>query len=664
MTLKASVGYRIEKEPFRIIFLRDSEDILSLSTPYKIADISESSGLIKVDCGRAILTILIDNDRLTFDWEGNNIENRFSLEGCWYGLGELVHQRLLLNDLMLPLSDLIISDSGATGLSNLMTPAWMNDRGILILARTPVKAGINQPPGHLPIRREQFIGDEVPFKYLPRADPGGQGDRQLTLIGDDMNLVIYFRADVIAAHKALVSEVGFPERTPPLSLFGAPVWTTWAHYKDKINQNIVLNFAHEITTNGFPYHVLEIDDRWQSRYGDLEFDRERFPDARGMIDELHAMGFKVTVWIIPFIHKLAAAAPEAVEKGYVVRDSEGSPYPVRWWQGRAYLLDVTNPAAMGWFGKRLRRLQESVGLDGFKFDGGEASYLPPDAVLHQAIDSRNEYSHRYVKWVAEKFSFCEVRTGWFNQTSRILFRLWDLWSTWTHANGLRSIIPATISLSLTGYPFTFPDMIGGNGYFTFPENRFLNYLIARIIIPLIERSKRSSSGDEDVSISASDVPGLIQKLPAFGWPTAELMIRWTQLNALMPVMQFSIKPWDFGSRCAGICRRYADLHLEFTPLFEELAEKVTATGEPIIRPVFWMAPHDRRALVCDDQFLVGDSLLVAPVLYKGKRERDIYLPPGTWQDYWNGRLYTGPMVLEKYPVPLDILPIFTSHRQT
>jgi alpha-glucosidase (family GH31 glycosyl hydrolase) len=251
-----------------------------------------------------------------------------------------------------------------------------------------------------------------------------------------------------------------------------------------------------------------------------------------------------------------------------------------------------------------------------------------------------------------------VRTGWFNQTSPILFRLWDLWSIWTHANGLRAVIPATLSLSLTGYPFTFPDMIGGNGYFTFPANRFLNFLIARIIIPIMERSKRSSVKDEDVAIHASDVPGIIQKMPVFGWPTAELMIRWTQLNALMPVMQFSIKPWELGKRCAEICRQYAHLHLKFTPLFEQLARGVTITGKPVIRPVFWLAPHDHRALVCDDQFLVGDKLLVAPVVHEAKRDRAIYLPPGTWRDYWSGEMFEGPAVLEKYPAPLDILPIF------
>jgi alpha-glucosidase (family GH31 glycosyl hydrolase) len=90
-----------------------------------------------------------------------------------------------------------------------------------------------------------------------------------------------------------------------------------------------------------------------------------------------------------------------------------------------------------------------------------------------------------------------------------------------------------------------------------------------------------------------------------------------------------------------------------------MAKNVTTTGEPVIRPVFWLAPHDHRALVCDDQFLVGNKLLVAPVVHEAKRERAIYLPPGTWKDYWSDAVYEGPTILEKYPAPLDILPVFT-----
>jgi alpha-glucosidase (family GH31 glycosyl hydrolase) len=126
----------------------------------------------------------------------------------------------------------------------------------------------------------------------------------------------------------------------------------------------------------------------------------------------------------------------------------------------------------------------------------------------------------------------------------------------------------------------------------------------------------------------------------------------------MQIMQFSIPPWEFGEECNRICRRYAQLHLELTPMLHKAANKSIETGAPVIRPVSWLAPQDERALLCDDQFLVGNGILVAPVVEKGMRKRNVFLPPGNWTDYWTNQRYQGSTVLEDYPASLDILPIF------
>jgi alpha-glucosidase (family GH31 glycosyl hydrolase) len=252
-----------------------------------------------------------------------------------------------------------------------------------------------------------------------------------------------------------------------------------------------------------------------------------------------------------------------------------------------------------------------------------------------------------------------VRSGWNNQTSPLFFRLWDLSSNWSHANGLRSVIPSTLSLSLCGYPFNFPDMIGGNAYFEFPNNRLLHWVIVKVLIPLLEQKiRKGKDTPEDAVLGYTDVPKWVEKTPWFGYPNAELMIRWTQLNALMQIMQFSIPPWEFGEECNRICRRYAQIHLEFKPTLHQAALESVKIGSPVIRPVSWLAPQDERALLCDDQFLVGGSVLVAPVVERGMKSRDVYLPPGSWTYYWTGQRYHGTTVLEDYPAPLDILPIF------
>jgi len=652
------VSYLLEKNPVRVNILRRGDSLLSVTTSYTFGNMEAKKNGITLKSQDVQLHLVQEGIKLSFLWSGTQVENRFQLTGRWFGLGELVNQPWDLREVMLPLSELLTSDAGATGYSNLMSPVFFQEDGVLLIVRSHVKLGINQPPsapGHL----EDFVfGDLIPFDQRPAFDTRRQGDGCLTLVGDDLAFDLFVAEDLVDAHRILVEQVGHPRSTPPLEVFGEPVWTTWAQYKDQIDQDKVLEFARQIRDNGYPYHVLEIDDRWQVQYGDLSFDPQRFPDPKGMIDQLHAAGFKVTAWVIPFVHPHSEAAREAARRGYLVRQSDGSPYPVRWWQGLGYLLDATNPAAMEWYRRRLTHLQDETGLDGFKFDGGEAMFVPPDAVLHQPGLSRNQYSHAYTEWVGSHFSLCEVRTGWQNQTSPLLFRMWDLWSGWGRDNGLRAVIPATLQLSLTGYPFTFPDMIGGNGYFTIPKNRLLRSIITRGIIPFLERRKQNETADELAFVNASDVPEFIQTKAMFGWPTAELMIRWTQLNALLPVMQFSIPPWQLGRECAEICRTYAQLHLEFRPLFESLAEQAAQTGEPVVRPLFWLAPDDPLALDCQDQFLIGDQLLVAPVVEKGARSRDIYLPPGVWRNHWTGEQFTGPAVLQAYPAPLDKLPFF------
>ena len=89
-----------------------------------------------------------------------------------------------------------------------------------------------------------------------------------------------------------------------------------------------------------------------------------------------------------------------------------------------------------------------------------------------------------------------------------------------------------------------------------------------------------------------------------------------------------------------------------------LAKEATQTGSPIIRPVFWLDANNEIALTCDDEFLLGDDVLVAPVVYPNMRQRDIFLPPGTWKDHWTGKVFDGPMTLIAHPAPLETLPIF------
>lgn len=538
----------------------------------------------------------------------------FQLLGRWYGMGQLIHQAWPLERIMLHESELLTADNGHTGLNCILSPVWMNSLGAAILGRVPLSVALNQPPPdeyRYPRYAHSLGAEKGPFAHRPFV--GDEGDGLLTLscqAGSDPTvplLSLYFAQDVVAAYQRLGVELGHPRQTPPEAAFRLPTWTTWARYKTAVSQSTVLRFAQEIREHDFPYGVLEIDDRWQVHYGDLSFDPQRFPAPRQMIDALHAQGFKVTAWVIPFLSPESQAFQEGARRGWLVREPGGGPYLVRWWQGMGGLLDVTNPAALEWFFGRLRALQDETGLDGYKFDAGEGLFLPIDGLTQRPIH-RNDYSHYYVEAVAAHYSLTEVRCGWFNQAAPIFFRQWDKSSTWGLDNGLRSVLTGILSLGMAGYPFVLPDMIGGNEY------------------------------EEKAN--------------------AELLIRWTQLNALLPAMQFGLAPWDYGAECSELCRKAAQLHLAYAGRILAAAAEATVSGRPVICPLFWAAPTDEQALVCDDEFLLGDDILVAPVLQEGQRARDIYLPAGNWRCVHTGEYYQGPLSLRNFPAPLDVLPVF------
>lgn len=513
----------------------------------------------------------------------------------WYGMGERVTQSWPLAATAIISDPFVPTDHGADGTLNLCTPLWLCSTGVAIL--------VAEDTGELAVTLNRD-GDGA-FQLIQRLPVGLADNRGLP------RLVLHI---LVAEHLPAVQQtalhfLGHPTSAPPLDLFVQPTWTTWARYKTDITQAQVLQLADEIVSHAYPYGILEIDDRWQVAYGALTFDPVKFPDPAALVAALHARGFRVTLWVHPFFAVEAEAFRTAAAQGYLLRDiTTGEPVVTRWWQGRAGLLDVGNPAALDWWLAGLQRLQTLYGIDGFKFDGGESNFVPRAACAVGQM-TPTAYPDHYVAFVARHFQWAEVRTGWRSQRHGLLFREWDKWSRWGHDNGLHAVLTQALTMGLIGYPFVLPDMIGGNAY----------------------------HGEV---------------------PAAELMIRWTQLTALLPAMQFSLAPWDYGAEALTLCRRYATLHTDLGPVLAQCIAEVCASGTPMVRPLFWHWPDDPVTYTIDDQFLLGAELLVAPILHAGQRQRAIYLPPGTWRDYWTGAIYPGSQWLDAYPAPLETLPLF------
>ena len=126
-----------------------------------------------------------------------------------------------------------------------------------------------------------------------------------------------------------------------------PIFTTWSYFFKDINQSLVLDYAQKIFDNGYEISQLEIDDKWELFYGDLDFDREKFPDPKKMVDKIHSMNMRVTLWVHPFCNVDSVNFARGVKAGYWVKDGLNQhPAFTSWWNGQdAMIIDTTSPSA-------------------------------------------------------------------------------------------------------------------------------------------------------------------------------------------------------------------------------------------------------------------------------------------------------------------------------
>ena len=377
-----------------------------------------------------------------------------------------------------------------------------------------------------------------------------------------------------------------PRAIPEPLLFRAPQYNTWIELMYDQEESAILAYAERLIAEGYPSGVLMIDDNWQEDYGVWEFHAGRFRDPKGMIARLHALGFQVMLWICPFVSPDSMAFRRLRKAGALVLADDGKPYLSDWWNGFSGVLDLTKDAGREWFDGRLRYLRETFGVDGFKFDAGDLNFYPRDAHAQLEAFAR----------LGAKFPLNEFRAGWRCAELPIAQRLADRNHAWD-APGLASVLPNQIAQGLLGYPFVCPDMIGGGQYESFVGDGF-----------------------------AVD---------------QELVVRYAQAAALCPMMQFSVAPWRIlDARHAALCREAAALHERLGEEILELARESARTGEPMLRALEYQFPGNGYERV-QDQFLLGESLLVAPVLRKGQVARAVVVPPGKWRDD-EGREHVGP----------------------
>ena len=457
----------------------------------------------------------------------------------------------------------------------------------------------NQAAPLLISNKGRYVWSEQPFTFEFKVG--------ILILNSDFE-----KLDAIASGKTLrdayvaAKDKFFPEsgKTPNALMFKMPQYNTWIELGIRQNQKDIINYTDNVIKNGFPTGVFMVDDLWSKGYGNFEFDPTEFPDPKGMMDYIHAKGFKTMLWLTPFISPDGKSFKTLRQQDALVKTKDGKkPAIIDWWDGYSACLDFTKPVAVDWLRGKLKSLQQKYGVDGFKFDAGDFERY--DSTTNARGTQQAEL---YAKLGAE-FDFNEFRACWKMGNQPLAQRLQDKAYSW---DDLKLIVPDMISAGLIGHPFTCPDMIGGG-----LDGTFVNIDYAKF--------------------------------------DQEFMIRSAQAQALMPMMQFSVAPWRvLDSVHLKICRDAALLHAKMGDYIFSLAQRAAKDGEPIVRHLEYVFPNQGFES-CDDQYMLGTDYLVTPMIAKGN-SRTVKLPMGSWIDELGNKFVGGKTI--KIDVPLSRLPYF------
>ncbi|MFJ9322979.1 glycoside hydrolase family 31 protein [Streptomyces globisporus] len=370
---------------------------------------------------------------------------------------------------------------------------------------------------------------------------------------------------------------------------------------------------------GLPLSVLHLDIDHYDGHRVFTVDRERFPDLPALAKELRGDGVRLVSIVDPAVKAepgdaVFDAGREVGERGAYVRDARGRVVVGEVWPGACVYPDFTDPVVRDWWGS-LYEERLAQGFSGIWHDMNEpvsfAAFgdpsLPRSArhVLEGAGGDHREAHNVYALAMAragyegllrlrpEERPFLFSRSGWAGMQ-----RYGGTWSgdVTTGWPGLRASLSLVLGLGLCGVPYSGPDVGGFDGF-----------------------------------------------------PSPELYLRWFQLGAYLPLFRTHSaidagrrEPWEFGPEVLEHARTALVERERLHPYFVSLSQVARLTGAPYVRPVWWGAPGDRALRECEDAFLLGDALLVAPVLEPGVRRRAVRLPRGRWYDTVTGRAYEGP----------------------
>ncbi len=426
--------------------------------------------------------------------------------------------------------------------------------------------------------------------------------------------------EVVARYTLLTGRIQLP-----------PKWAIGYHQSrySYMNQQEVLELGRTFRAKNIPCDVIYLDIHYMDGYRVFSFDPINFPDPEAMIKELKDLGIRIVPIVDPGVKQdpRYSIYKEGVKEDHFVKRMEGDIYLGEVWPGMSGFPDFTEDRTAEWWGDK-HKFYTDLGIEGIWNDMNEPALFNESKtmdldVIHgnNGMPGTHEELHNLYGMLMSKATceglakqlnglrpFVLTRAGYAGIQRYAAVWTGDNRSFWEH---MALAMPMVMNMGLSGLPFAGPD-IGGFAH------------------------------------DASD----------------QLLVRWMQMGVFFPYCRShsSIgtvrqEPWSFGEKAEGIIRDYIGLRYRWMPYMYNLFEDATRTGLPILRPLILEYPHDPNVTNLSDQFLLGEDVMVAPVYRPDTDHRAVYLPEGSWMDYWSGEVIEGGRFILAH-APLEVLPIY------
>ncbi len=454
----------------------------------------------------------------------------------------------------------------------------------------------------------------------------GAGNHRLYYFRADNGPLDYFfiagptTKDVITHYSELVGRMPLP-----------PLWALgyqqcrWSYFPE----SEVRSLAETFRTKKIPADVIYLDIHYMQGYRCFTFDAERFPQPEKLLRDLKAQGFQVVTIVDPGIK---------VDPGYHVYESglagdhfikypDGEPFIGDVWPGPCHFANFTRPETRQWWRELVQQFA-ARGVAGIWNDMNEPAVWGREMPLVVEFDEQGQ-----------KVNLKKIHNIFGHLMAEATYQ------------GLLQARPNERPFILT--------RAGFSGTQRFAASWTGDNISSEDHLELAIRLCQSM-GLSGIPFVGADVGGFI------GTPSTELFIRWIQAGAFTPfyrnhsaINTRDQEPWSFGEDAETLVRQYIELRYRWLPYNYTLFNEAAETGLPMMRPLFLEFPDEAETYVAANHltYLWGDKILVAPVTRPQTSCRSVYLPAGTWYDFWENKTYSGGQYIY-VDTPLHRLPLF------